>query len=77
MDIVERGNSVEIDLPRGGELVLENVFLSDLDDDDFIFHGDARIRTRILIQTLTPILNRRLRATPTRVACTARPETTT
>ena len=41
LDIVERRNSVEIDLPRGGELVLENVFLSDLDDDDFIFHGDA------------------------------------
>ena len=41
LDIVERGNSVEIDLPRGGELILEDVFRSDLDDDDFIFHGDA------------------------------------
>ena len=41
LDIVERGNSVEIDLPGSGELFLEDVFLSDLSEDDFIFSGDS------------------------------------
>ena len=47
LDIVERGNSVEIDLPGRGEVFLEDVLLRDLNDDDFIFSGgDPRWQTR-------------------------------
>ena len=39
LDIIERGNSVRIELPGRGELELEGVRESDLSEDDFIFSG--------------------------------------
>ena len=87
IDIYSVGNSTRIELPRNGELTLQDVLPDDLDEEDFIFSGDP-----------DPgdgdgdgdgddgdgdgdgddrTKHARNEVIPTRTACTARPATTT